>query len=141
MFKKIVVGNDGSDNALEALEAAAEIAGEFGGELVVAHVWHLPPTAYVGAPYAPLDLSQQMEDTKKKATERAKEILARHGAEARAVELEGNPADAIIDLAETEDADLIVIGSRGLGAIERFVLGSTSERIVRHASCPVLVMR
>lgn len=141
MFKKIVVGNDGSDNAIEALEAAAQIAASFGAELVVAHVWHLPPTAYVGAPYAPLDLSQQMEETKKRATDRASEILSRHNAVAKAVELEGNPADAMIDLAEKEEADLIVVGSRGIGAVERFVLGSTSERIVRHSPCPVLVMR
>lgn len=141
MFKKIVVGNDGSDNSAQALEIALELAKPLGAEIIVAHVWHLPPTAYVGAPYAPLDLTKQMEDTKQKSVEKAKNILEHHDAEARYVELEGNPADAVIELAEKEDADLIVIGSRGLGAVERFVLGSTSERVVRHASCPVLVAR
>lgn len=141
MFKRVVVGNDGSDNAVQAIEMAAEVAKANNAELIVAHVWHLPATAYIGAPYAPLDLSKQMDETKKSANDRAVEVLDRFGIAGKLVELEGNPADAIIGLADDEKADLIVVGSRGLGAVERFVLGSTSERIVRHAACPVLVVR
>lgn len=141
MFKRVVVGNDGSDNAVQAIEMAAELAKLHEAELIVAYVWHLPATAYIGAPYAPLDLSKQMDETKKGANNRALGVFEKFGIEGRLVELEGNPADAIIGLAEEEQADLIVVGSRGLGAVERFVLGSTSERVVRHASCPVLVVR
>jgi nucleotide-binding universal stress UspA family protein len=55
--------------------------------------------------------------------------------------IEGNPAEAIIDVAKTRNSDVIVMGSRGLGRLAGLVLGSTSQKVVSHAPCPVLIVR
>jgi nucleotide-binding universal stress UspA family protein len=67
--------------------------------------------------------------------------LAQEGVEAEAVQTAGNPAAEIISAAEERDADLIVLGHRGRSAISRFIEGSVSDRVVRHATCDVLVVR
>lgn len=141
MFKKILVGNDGSEHAADAIARALEIAGRYKAELVVAHVAQIPAAIYVGAPYAPIDINAEVERSNTTAAEKAKAVLDAHSANARYIELQGSPADALCKLAEEEDADLIVVGSRGLGAVTRFVLGSVSDRIVHHAPCDVLVVR
>jgi nucleotide-binding universal stress UspA family protein len=73
--------------------------------------------------------------------EDAQRLLAEEGVEAETVHAFGNPAAEIIATAERHGADLIVLGQRGRNAIARFLDGSVSERVVRHASCDVLVVR
>jgi nucleotide-binding universal stress UspA family protein len=73
--------------------------------------------------------------------EEARAILAEDGVEAELIQAVGNPAAEIIAAAEQRDADLIVVGHRGRSAISRFIEGSVSDRIVRHAACDVLVVR
>ena len=130
-LQKIVVGNDGSDYSIDAVKLAAEIAKAAGAKLDVVHVSHLPATFYAAAFETPIDLQAQMDSLRQEAEHRAKEALA-------AV---GYPADTLVEYAEREGADLLVVGSRGAGAIERFLLGSISDRVVHHAHCPVLVVR
>jgi nucleotide-binding universal stress UspA family protein len=77
----------------------------------------------------------------KRQLDEAKAILAEDGIEAELVQTVGNPAAEIITAAEERDADLIVIGHRGRSAISRFIEGSVSDRVVRHATCDVLVVR
>ncbi len=140
-LEKIVVGNDGSDYSIAAVRMAAEMAKALGAKLTIVHVSHLPVTFYAAAFEAPIDLKEQMDSLRAEAERRARAVLDEVGIEAELVTLDGNPADALVEYAEKEKADLLVVGSRGAGAIERFLLGSTSSRIVHHAHCPVLVVR
>jgi nucleotide-binding universal stress UspA family protein len=73
--------------------------------------------------------------------EEAAAILAEDGVEPERIQAVGNPAAEIISAAEERDADIIVVGYRGRSAISRFIEGSVSERVVRHAACDVLVVR
>jgi nucleotide-binding universal stress UspA family protein len=77
----------------------------------------------------------------KRQLDEAKAILAEDGVEAEFIQAVGNPAAEIITAAEERDADLIVVGHRGRSAISRFIEGSVSDRVVRHATCDVLVVR
>jgi nucleotide-binding universal stress UspA family protein len=77
----------------------------------------------------------------KRQLEEARSILAEDGIEAELVQAVGNPAAEVITAAEERDADLIVVGHRGRSAISRFIEGSVSDRVVRHATCDVLVVR
>jgi nucleotide-binding universal stress UspA family protein len=140
-IRKIVVGNDGSDHSVRALQTAIAIAKSLGAELEIVHVSHLPVTFYAAAFETPIDLGQQMEALRKEAEARAQQVLDETGVEAKMVTLDGNPADALLEYADRSGADMIVVGSHGAGAVERFLLGSTSDRIVHHARCPVLVVR
>ncbi len=138
---RIVVGNDGSDYSIHAVKLAAEMAKAMGAKLDVVHVSHLPVTFYAAATEAPIDLQGQMSSLRAEAEERAKAVLQDVGVEADFVTLDGNPADALVEYADKNNADLLVVGSRGAGALERFLLGSISNRVVHHAHCPVLVVR
>lgn len=73
--------------------------------------------------------------------EEARAVLAEDGIEAEMIQAVGNPAAEIIGAAEERDADLIVVGHRGRSTISRFIEGSVSDRVVRHATCDVLVVR
>lgn len=139
--EKIVVGNDGSDYSIEAVKLAAEIAKALGSKLDVVHVSHLPVTFYAAAFETPIDLQEQMDSLKNEAEKRARGALSEVGVEGNFITLDGNPADALVEYAEKVKAGLLVVGSRGAGAIERFLLGSISNRVVHHAHCPVLVVR
>jgi nucleotide-binding universal stress UspA family protein len=77
----------------------------------------------------------------KRQLDEARSILADEGIEAEFVLAVGNPAAEVISAAEERDADLIVVGHRGRSAISRFIEGSVSDRVVRHATCDVLVVR
>jgi nucleotide-binding universal stress UspA family protein len=79
------------------------------------------------------EAARQLED--------ARSLLTDEGVEAEFVQAVGNPAAEIIAAAEERDADLIVVGHRGRSAISRFIEGSVSDRVVRHATCDVLVVR
>jgi nucleotide-binding universal stress UspA family protein len=134
--KKIVVGYDGSDDAVRALEAAAELAGD-GARITVVSAIDIPePAARATAPAEPEEVAEA-----RKALQDAGERLAKLGMRAELVEGFGSPATVIIDEAKARSADLIVVGTRGLAAAERLVLGSVSTKLVHEAPCSVLVAR
>jgi nucleotide-binding universal stress UspA family protein len=131
---KVLVAYDGSADSKRALEAAANLDG--GSELTVISV---VPVTYSGRGGG-IDPTSNVEDHRAALNE-ARDWLAERGREAKTAEVIGHPADAIVRAAEQGDFELIVIGSRGLNAVERFVAGSTSARVVAHAPCNVLVVR
>jgi nucleotide-binding universal stress UspA family protein len=133
-MKSIIIGYDGSEHADRALDRAAAIAN--GATLIV--VAAVPVSAYRGSPSA-VDPIQAEEA--RKSLERAKERLQGSSAPVRTVESHGDPADALVNAAKEEGADLIVVGTRGLNFAERAVLGSISTKVVHHAHCDVLVVR
>jgi len=138
----IVIGIDGSETANEALRVAADEARLHDARLRIVVVWQLSSLMY-GSGYAAFD-----EDTLNAVRDRAQRIADKARAmvaelaptvECDAAVLEGQPADAL--LGASKDADLIVVGSRGLGGFKRLMLGSVSDQVVHHAPCPVLVVQ
>jgi nucleotide-binding universal stress UspA family protein len=141
---KIVVGVDGSEHSLAALRFALAEARLRGAKVLCVHVPHLPVTPVVGAPAFvigdPPDLVQSLEDEARKIFESA---LAEAGAEAEGVEVEtlvarGGVAHELVKAAE--DADLLVVGSRGHGGFVGLLLGSVSHQCAHHAACPVVIV-
>lgn len=137
----IVVGVDGSTSAQAALRFALAEARRRGATLRAVAAWHLPVAAYGGA-FVPPDpeLASELEPGVRRTLERA---LADAGDEAEGVEVEpvvreGAPARVLLE--EAGEADLLVVGSRGLGGFRGLLLGSVSQQCSHHAPCPVVIV-
>ena len=146
MFKKILVAVDGSDQSLKALKLAVEMQGTYDSELLILTVYRH---------YSLLEASMSMVrgDTKPEAmdnimrehattiAENCKASAKEYGStNVRAFVKNGPPARTIIKFAKSKEADLIVLGSRGQGDLEDFLLGSVSHKVTGLAACPVLVV-
>ena len=136
---RILIATDGSPGSRAAAEEGVRLAQILGAEVTFVAVAH-PPLPMLGEPYYQRALSEHLATMR---TALAKTIPS---AEERRVSyetelLEGSPAKAVLELARSRDVDLIVIGSRGLGALKGALLGSVSSAIVHHADRPVLVTR
>lgn len=134
---KILLATDASPDAALAARAALDIARGAGSELHVVHVWRTLPSTRFKA-YIRRELSREAG---RLLDEQVEKIKAAGGAVSGKHLKEGPKADKILDLAGQLGADLIVIGTRGQGAVERLLLGSVAEGIVYHARCPILVVR
>jgi len=131
----ILVAYDGSEGAKRALDEAARHAN--GHPLTVVSVAELlPQFGRAGAMLLP----EEDEERKRQLAEAIAALKAR-GVVAKAVERRGDVAEAIVDEAQQEGAELIVLGTRGLNAAKRWLMGSVSTRVVQHAPCNVLVVR
>ena len=136
-FKRILIPVDFSDQSLNALRTARMLAGDDASRLCVLHVaeplhvdWHADTSAI------------QQEAHKVIREVLAKFVRAEFGeAPPKAVFRPGNPVDVILKQAVTMKADLIVLGTQGRTGMPRALIGSVAERVVRHAPCPVLVVR
>jgi nucleotide-binding universal stress UspA family protein len=135
---KILVAFDGSDEAGKALKWASDLAKGMGlaGVTVIAVARSLEATPAIADA---VDPSSDLP-THRTQLEQAKATIGGEGVKAETMLRAGNPAEEILDAAEAGGFDLIVVGHRGMGAARRFLMGSVSERVVRHAKCPVLVV-
>ena len=148
-IKRIIVPVDGSDNAARAADAAIRIAKEQGAQLEVLHVVTISGlivSSPVGVGTPSVNLSDYYEISEKegrKLVDHVVEQAKMNGVEARGEVLRSvsSPAYAITENAKGENADLIVIGTRGLGGFKKLLLGSVSSGVVTHAHCAVLVIR
>ncbi len=137
----VVVGLDGSDQSLMALERAVEEARLRNARLHVAYcsdvtgaILHLPGDVTINT----RDLAEAHRD---EIWARAAPLLESSGVEVTLVELEGYPADELVDYCDEHDASLLVLGTRGRGRLASTFLGSTSLRALEHAHCDVLVAK
>jgi nucleotide-binding universal stress UspA family protein len=141
----ILLATDGSDEAKRATEAAVELSKDTGSELHVAYV--LPsPAQLIGHHLYSDEMRESLIGGAEREAERfLKEQAERIGSDgAKVAETHlrsGDPDKEILRLAEALEVGLIVIGSRGLGAVSRALMGSVSDSVVRHAHCPVFVVR
>jgi nucleotide-binding universal stress UspA family protein len=143
----IVVGVDGSASSRAALVWALAEARLRGSTLRAVHAWMIPAMGSGEAPWALIPPGNYVDvsaDEIEKATHEAldREIAAVDGPAGVAIERfvdEGPAADVIVDA--SKDAELVVVGSRGRGAIATLVLGSTSQQVIHQATCPVVVVR
>ena len=139
MYSRILVGTDGSETAGEAVRQAAELARVHAAELIVMHGCKTTSSAPdMGFAVPAVDV----EALRDAGQEILQDAASRHGSDVKLRTLlrEGDPAEAILDTAEEEKADLIVVGNRGMRGAKRFLLGSVPNRIAHHAPCNVLIV-
>jgi nucleotide-binding universal stress UspA family protein len=145
VFASIVVGTDGSESAQEAVRQAVELAARLGATLRIVSAYEPVPAGRLReeATQVPPDLQwminprEDVDATLRGAAEAARE----GGVEAETYARQGDPADAILDVAEEQGADLIVVGNKGMTGARRFLLGSVPNRVSHHAPCSVLIIR
>lgn len=147
MFEKILIATDGSKHGEKAAEEALEMARLTGGKVTALYV------ADVSNYFAPVDMSYNIADEMiggmrslmlkdgEAAVKRVEEMAKVTGVPFEAKIIEGNPANDIMKFAEESKEDLIVVGGIGKTGIEKFLLGSVAEKVVRNSKVPVLVVR
>lgn len=135
-MNKILVAYDGSESAKRALEEAAKLTHNGGTVTIVSVAEELPQFGRAAAMLVP----EEHEERRRELRE-AKAMLAERGIKAKAVERRGDAATMILDEAEKEGAELIVMGTRGLGSGKRWLLGSVSTKVLHHSPSNVLVVR
>lgn len=145
MYKKILVALDGSDRSDKILRHTAELAEKLGAAVTLFHVVpSLPP--YVNSAVdrfgsAQTSIIDELMQNGKEIIENAAKTISALGVQAVSDMTMGQPADKILIKAKEENFDLIIIGSRGLSQIKGYLMGSVSNRVSRHATCPVLIIR
>jgi nucleotide-binding universal stress UspA family protein len=141
-MKKIVCAFDGSDHAMKAAQAASELAQKFGGTLSLVYVVepYAPPVDLPGISF--VDWVEPHRKAARRLVTDAADALAKDtGIRPEAEVRVGAAAQEITAFAEDAQADLLVIGSRGLGTVKRLLLGSVADRVVHLSTVPVLVVR
>jgi nucleotide-binding universal stress UspA family protein len=140
MFERILLAVDGSEHSYHAARVAANLARAMNSEIlrIVVSYDRIPP--FLGEP----NLQQAIDARLSEAQEFLQKAVSAVGdvpAEIHSELIEGDAAESIIDVATTRNSSVIVMGSRGLGRLAGLVLGSTSQKVVSHAPCPVLIVR
>jgi nucleotide-binding universal stress UspA family protein len=142
-LKRILVPTDFSDSARHALAYGVSFAKEYGAEVLLLHVVENLTVGYASDLF-PVPMAEVYEEI----SGYAKTELAKLGAEVRAKGIaarelvaQGKPSAEILRIAREETADIIVLGTHGKGLLDRSLFGSTTERVVRKAPCPVLTCR
>jgi nucleotide-binding universal stress UspA family protein len=145
MFGSIVVGTDGSETADEAVRQAIELAAAVQAKLQIVSAYE--PVADTRlreeAQQVPADLQWMVnprEDVEATLSEAAEQARAA-GVNVETFARQGDPADAILDVAEENGSDVIVVGNKGMTGAKRFLLGSVPNKVSHHAPCSVLIIR
>ncbi len=139
MFRKILVANDGSPGAAAALQAAIDLALKYGAELHMISVEEIPHLA---------ETMDEVEGEREEAGHRfgpvigrSRELAAAQGSSLETHLFPGHPVAAIVEFVRTHDFDLLVLGFMGHSALYNRLIGSTTDRLVDHAPCAVLVVK
>lgn len=140
MFEKILLAVDGSEHGLRAAQMAGELARDMKSAELRVVVAYDPIPPYIGDPYMQYAIDARLRDSQV-ILQNALNAVGEVFGELHSEVLEGSPAEAIVNMAATHQSDVIVLGSRGLGRLAGALLGSTSQKVIAHASCPVLVVR
>ncbi len=145
MFARILVGTDGSETARRAVQEATELAKKTGAELHIVSAYEPVPASRLREERmeAPADIEhtlgprQDVDATLAAAAKDAEDA----GVKVRTFARQGEAAEAILEVAEEEKADLIVVGNKGMTGAKRFLLGSVPNQVSHHAPCSVLIIR
>lgn|SRR5699024_102683 len=138
MFKKIMVAADGSDHSVQAAEYARELAVKFGGSVDVVYV--------VNGENARADALHHNDpfEIEKARKEKISQVRAEFEEAQFDYELHilhGDPGPTLVEFVETEGYDCVVLGSRGLNKLQKFLLGSVSHKVAKRVNCPVLIVK
>jgi nucleotide-binding universal stress UspA family protein len=140
--RNVVVGVDGSDQSRHAARVGADIARKNGATLHMVTIVR-PPEGWwgiVGSPPTPSALSRSLAEAQREILDSVVSDLDLGDLEVVQIEDVGDPARMLLDYAEQVDADVMVIGRRGAGLIERIMLGSVANRLVHDSVCPVMLV-
>jgi nucleotide-binding universal stress UspA family protein len=145
LIGSMVVGTDGSDTASEAVRQATELAERLGAKVHLVSAYEPVPEGRLREErqQVPGDL-QWMVNPREDVSDTlaaAAQGLQDAGVEVETHAREGDPADAILDVAEEQHADLIVVGNKGMTGAKRFLLGSVPNKVSHHAPCSVMIIR
>jgi nucleotide-binding universal stress UspA family protein len=145
LIGSMVVGTDGSETASEAVREATELARKLGAKVHIVSAYEPVPEGRLREERQeiPDDLQWMVnprEDVDETLAAAAKG-LQDAGVEVATHARQGDPADAILDVAEEEEADLIVVGNKGMTGAKRFLLGSVPNKVSHHAPCSVMIIR
>jgi nucleotide-binding universal stress UspA family protein len=147
MFRNIVVGTDGSETASIAVARAVEMAGLTGGTLHIVHAYQPVTSSLLGSAAVsgatPIDLGQVNASIEAGADEvlgHAANVASAAGVAVQTHRVPGDAADALVGRARDLDADLVVVGSRGMSGKRRFVLGSVPNKVSHHSPCSLLIV-
>ena len=147
MYQKILLPTDGSKFAEKAANHAIWIASKSGAEIIVLNV--IETSSLVGLPAEDLivRIKEMLKEEGRRSLERISEMVTEEEKELKIEDIkvnlkteEGSPADAILKTVEKEDIDLVVMGTSGKHGLDRFLLGSVTEKVVRSSNCPVLAV-
>lgn len=139
-IQKILCPIDFSAPSRNALRYANEFAKAMNAKITLMHVIQPQPiTADINVPYIPPEVD--LEKNAKEDLERVIKADIHEGISVEPLIAFGLPSDCIIEQAKKEDADLIILGTHGRTGISRLLMGSTAESVIRHAKCPVLVVK
>lgn len=132
---------DASENSYKALNAALKLSKSIGSEITALHVMEYVPKAHIQS-------QKLLDELLEGLTNNGKKVLDKCLLQAKEADViiktqlqKGDPASIILDVSSADKYDLIIMGSRGLGAFKRLLLGSVSTKVVHHASCSILVVR
>lgn len=141
MFKKILIPTDGSETAEYAAEQAIELAKGLGAKVIAVYV--VDKSSFSGIPTESVwgSMKNILEDEGQKSLKSIKEMAKGAKVELEVIIKEGSPGNVIVKASKEKNVDLIVMGTTGRTGIDKFLLGSVSEKVVRHAHCPVMVVR
>ncbi|HEX8086546.1 MAG TPA: universal stress protein [Solirubrobacteraceae bacterium] len=145
MFGSIVVGTDGSETANEAVRQAVDLAKAVGAKVQLVSAYEPVPNQRIREEkqQAPEDVAWSInprEDVDATLASAA-EVAENAGVDVERFARQGDPADAILDVAEETKADLIIVGNKGMTGARRFLLGSVPNKVSHHAPCSVLIIR
>jgi nucleotide-binding universal stress UspA family protein len=146
MFGKILICSDNSNEASHAAQTAAAIARKFDSSVVLLNVFDTSyaEPGYLGAwaiTIRPEDIDEAARTFRKTLSQQAQPLFEKSAIPYEIHQEFGHVVESIIRVAEREKVDLIVLGHRGLGGFDRLLLGSTSDGVLHHAHCPVLIVR
>jgi nucleotide-binding universal stress UspA family protein len=140
MFRTILFPTDGSEQTEGALETALDVASQYGATV---HALYVVNTAGIATadPDSRRQIVETFENRSDDAVEAVAEAAAEAGVDCTTAVARGAPADEILDYAEDEGIDLVVMGTHGRTGLGRFLLGSVAERVARHSTMPVMLVR
>jgi nucleotide-binding universal stress UspA family protein len=145
MFKTVVVGTDGSETATQAVRQAVELARTLEATVALVSAYEPVPAHRLREERrdAPEDVQWAINPREDVETtlQAAAEVAQSAGVAVDVFPRQGDPADAILDVAEERGADLIVVGNKGMTGAKRFLLGSVPNKVSHHAPCSVLIIR
>jgi nucleotide-binding universal stress UspA family protein len=137
---KIVVGVDGSDASMDALRWARREALAHGATLHVVSAWSYPIQGILPQPVGSTVIEELIQGTKGLVRDMLEKVHVDHPDEVETTTAVARGAPAQVLIAASRDADLLVVGARGLGGFKGLLLGSVSQQCVQHAPCPVVVV-
>jgi universal stress protein A len=143
LFKEILCAVDFSDCSMDALDYAVSLAQEADGRLTIVHVLpNLEPDASVAGQYSTFAaLQAEREEDARQRLDRAVPGPVTEYCRVESMVAHGKPSQEILRITSERQADLIVMGVQGRGAADRMFFGSTTQHVVREATCPVLTIR